>query len=114
MQFTSTALLLLAGAISTVRADCAHPSAPPSTGDIALYGDENCSGDYLNVAALGVCNSVPSFDACSAITRPGVRCDIFKTDGCKADYVVTVDETGYRGFCGWFDDTIQSVFCYPA
>ncbi|KAL2174620.1 uncharacterized protein P884DRAFT_272328 [Thermothelomyces heterothallicus CBS 202.75] len=111
MHFTSIALLL-AGAASTVLADCGNPSAPPSDGDIALYSGEDCSGGYLNVGALNSCQSWPNFEACSAITRKGVRCDIYKQDSCKDGFIATIDETGYRSFCGWVSDTVQSVRCY--
>ncbi|KAF9569961.1 hypothetical protein EC968_002403 [Mortierella alpina] len=98
----------------TVRADCNRPDAPPDDGEIALYRDEDCSGDYLNVGAMDSCQDWPDFDACSAITRQGVTCDIYKSDGCDDDYIVTVDSAGYRDFCGWFADTVQSVRCRAA
>lgn len=79
----------LASSFSTVFADCSRFDAPPDTGDIALYRHENCSGSYLNVGALNSCQNWPNFDACSAITRKRVTCDIYKSDGCKDNYIVT-------------------------
>ncbi|OAR05873.1 hypothetical protein LLEC1_04535 [Akanthomyces lecanii] len=99
---------------ATAWANCSNPSAPPDTGDIALYADDNCSGGYLNVGAFNTCQSWMDFDACSAITRPGVTCDIFTTQGCNDEFVVTVDSTGYRSFCGLISDHIRSVQCFSA
>ncbi|KAL2154748.1 hypothetical protein VTH82DRAFT_3424 [Thermothelomyces myriococcoides] len=110
MRFTSIAFLL-AGAASAVLADCSHPSAPPDNGDLALYAGKDCTGAYLNVAALNYCQNSPKFAACSGITRKGVVCDIYLRDGCGSPHV-TIDETGWRNFCGNIPDVIQSVRCY--
>ncbi|KAF9142644.1 hypothetical protein BG015_000712 [Linnemannia schmuckeri] len=104
----------LATLIATVLADCGHSSAPPDNGDIALYEKENCSGSYRNVGAMDFCENMVDFDACSAITRAGVTCDIYKTDGCDEDYIATIDSAGYRAFCGVFIDNVQSVRCRNA
>ncbi|KAK4187548.1 hypothetical protein QBC35DRAFT_498549 [Podospora australis] len=99
----------------TVMADCSADWAFPDDGEIALYEKENCKGSYLNVGALNSCQNWPDFDACSAKTRRGVVCDIYKVDGCNSDdIVVTVDSDGYRAFCGVFTDNIQSVRCRVA
>ncbi|KAK4154407.1 hypothetical protein C8A00DRAFT_32836 [Chaetomidium leptoderma] len=113
MHFT-TLLLALASSVAPAIADCSNASAPPDNGEIALYRDENCSGAYLNIGALDSCQNWPDFDACSAITRKGVVCDIYKSDNCDDDYVASIDSAGYRAFCGWFVDNIQSVRCRTA
>ncbi|KAF9896870.1 hypothetical protein BX616_006607 [Lobosporangium transversale] len=113
MRYSIFALGLVAF-ISSGKADCHHPSAPPDTGDISLYRGRNCVGRYLNVAAMDTCQDWPEFDACSAITRKGVTCDIYKSDGCSGDYVTTIDSSGYRQFCGLGPETIQSVRCRAA
>jgi hypothetical protein len=109
----TTVLFALAASVAPAIADCSADWAKPNTGDIALYHDENCKGPYLNVGAMGRCENSPDFDACSAVTRNGVTCDIYKNDNC-GDYVVTVDSAGYRAFCGSFRDNIQSVRCRAA
>ena len=113
MRFTF-ALHVLLGSVATVLADCNASDAPPDDGEIALYANENCSGNYLNVGALNSCQDWPDFEACSAITRQGVTCDIYKSDGCSDDYIATIDSSGYRAFCGWFRDNVQSVRCRNA
>jgi len=109
-------VLVLASSVATVIADCNRSDAPPDTGDIALYHDSNCRGDYLNIGAMNSCQNWPDFDACSAITRRGVTCDIYDSDGCDGDdYIATIDSAGYRNFCDWpWDETIQSVRCRSA
>ncbi|KAL2198387.1 hypothetical protein P885DRAFT_67574 [Corynascus similis CBS 632.67] len=113
MRLTSFTLVL-AGTAATVLANCSDPSAPPSDGEIALYRGEDCTGNYLNVGALNSCQNWPDFDACSAITRSGVVCDIYKSDGCNEDYIDSIDSAGYRYFCGVFVDNVQSVRCRAA
>lgn len=113
MRSTSI-LLALASSMAKVMANCSHPSAPPDTGEIALYRDPNCSGNYLNVGALNSCQNWVDFNACSAITRAGVTCDIYKSDGCRDEYIATIDSAGYRQFCGLFVDRVQSVRCRTA
>ena len=105
------ALVTLSG---RALANCSNSDAPPDEGEIALYYDYNCSGRYLNVGALDSCQDWPSFRACSAITRRGITCDIYKSDGCNKDYIATIDSAGYRNFCGTFADTVQSVRCRTA
>ncbi|KAF9899476.1 hypothetical protein BX616_003012 [Lobosporangium transversale] len=112
MRFSALALALIA--VATVQANCNHPSAPPDNGEIALYRGKDCTGIYLNVGAMNSCQNWPDFDACSAITRRGVTCDIYKSDGCSNDYIATIDSSGYRNFCGWFKDNVQSVRCRAA
>jgi hypothetical protein len=106
----TTLVLALASSVTTVMADCNRADARPDTGDIALYSRNNCSGAYLNVGgAIGRCESQFRFDACSAITRLGVVCQIFSADGCTGSSVL-IDSTGYRNFCGSFG-TVESVYC---
>ncbi|KAF9920510.1 hypothetical protein FBU30_009640 [Linnemannia zychae] len=113
MRFITFALGLTA-LIAAANADCSRSDARPDSGDIALYAKENCSGSYLNVGAMNSCQNWPDFNACSAITRSGVVCDIYKSDGCSSSYIATVDSSGYRKFCGWFTDNVQSVRCRNA
>ncbi|KAG0041399.1 hypothetical protein BGZ83_001861 [Gryganskiella cystojenkinii] len=113
MRFSALALTL-AALMATVLADCGSSDARPDNGEIALYRNKDCSSNYLNVGALDSCQDWPDFDACSAITRYGVTCDIYKTDGCSDDYIATIDSAGYRNFCGWFRDNVQSVRCRNA
>ncbi|KAL2154400.1 hypothetical protein VTH82DRAFT_3076 [Thermothelomyces myriococcoides] len=110
MRFTSIALFL-AGAVPTVLADCNHPSAPPDYGEIALYSGKDCTGSYYNAYALGYCQNSPSFGACSAITRPGVVCDVYLGNDCTS-HRATIDSTGWRNLCGAVPDLIESVRCY--
>ncbi|KAK4442274.1 hypothetical protein QBC34DRAFT_418958 [Podospora aff. communis PSN243] len=109
----STLFLTLTTLLATATADCSASWAAPDDGEIALYRDSNCKGEYLNVGALNSCQSWPDFDACSAKTRAGIVCDIYKSDGCPTtgDYVATIDSAGYRSFCGAFRDNIQSLQC---
>ncbi|KAF9094349.1 hypothetical protein BGX27_001470 [Mortierella sp. AM989] len=113
MRFATLAFGL-AALIVAVNADCNHPTAPPDNGEIALYRRRNCAGPYLNVGALNSCQNWPDFYACSAITRKGVTCDIYKKDGCRDKYIATIDSAGYRNFCGLFLDNVQSVRCRVA
>ncbi|KAG0335483.1 hypothetical protein BG000_007480 [Podila horticola] len=80
MRFSVLAISLSAP-MAAVRADCSRSDAPPDNGEVALYENENCSGNYLNIGALNSCQKWPEFDACSAITRVGVKCDIYKSYG---------------------------------
>ena len=114
MRSTTFILALATSAATAVLANCSDPSAPPDSGEIALYAGKDCTGSYLNVGALGSCQNWPDFDACSAITRRGVVCDIYKSDGCSDDYIASIDSAGYRNFCGWFADNVQSVRCRNA
>ncbi|KAF9907699.1 hypothetical protein BX616_000354 [Lobosporangium transversale] len=113
MRFSLLTLGLIAFA-AVVKADCSHSSAPPDDGEIALYRGRDCTLNYLNVGAMNSCQNWPDFGACSAITRRGVTCDIYKSDGCSSDYIATIDSAGYRNFCGTFPDTVQSVRCRAA
>ncbi|KAH6847183.1 hypothetical protein B0I37DRAFT_414945 [Chaetomium sp. MPI-CAGE-AT-0009] len=113
MHFT-TFILALAGSVAPVIADCSAAWAAPDDGEIALYRDVNCKGNYLNIGAMNSCQNWPDFDACSAKTRQGVVCDIYKSDNCDDDYVASIDSAGYRNFCGVFVDNIQAVRCRAA
>ena len=106
-------LVALAGSIQVATVTAACDSAP-SDGEIALYDNTDCTGNKLNIGALFSCQSWPDFWACSAITRPGVTCDIYRVDNCNAGYIATIDSAGYRNFCGGFLDNIQSVRCRVA
>jgi len=110
----NTILLAIATLFASVAANCNDPSASPDNGDIALYYKTDCRSPYLNVGAIGSCQDWPDFDACSAITRKGVVCDIYKQDGCDKGYIATIDSAGHRDFCGFFTDTVQSVRCREA
>jgi hypothetical protein len=113
MRFTSLALAL-AGSAGVAVADCGSYTAYPDDGEIALYRNYNCHGKYSNVAAMNTCVSDVGFDACSAITRKGVTCDIYKSNDCDGGYIATIDSDGYRYFCGWIVDTVKSVRCRSA
>lgn len=75
MRFSALAVSL-AALMAVVRADCSRSDAPPDNREVALYENENCSGNYLNIGALNSCQNWPEFHACSTITRVGVTCDI--------------------------------------
>ncbi|KAF9914092.1 hypothetical protein BX616_008987 [Lobosporangium transversale] len=112
MRFSTLALGLVAF-VATAQAACSNASAKPDSGDIALYNGKDCSGTYTNVGAMNTCKTGLDFKACSAITRKGVTCDIYKANKCSGA-AITIDSAGYRGFCGTFKDTINSVRCRSA
>jgi len=112
----TTFILALTTLIATASADCSASWAAPDDGEIALYRDQNCNGNWLNVGALNSCQSWPNFDACSAKTRAGIVCDIYEEDNCPTgdDHIATIDSDGHRNFCGNYRENVQSLRCRVA
>jgi hypothetical protein len=104
-------MFALASFIATVITDYNDLNAPSDTGDIVLYCNKNCFRKFLNIDDIGDYENSVDFNACFAITKQGITCDIYRANNYKSGHIVTIDLFSFKNLCGLLANNVQSVRC---